>query len=163
MRGSDQLIHSQSIQIEKDSSSSKEEVLLDWKQPLSDVLAKSHYEIKNEKAWASLCHSLRELCPETKWLSICEASKEDVSKSIETFQAWINLLIATPEWPFPDQVILMMSAGEEFKILFSKKITLLPYAVPFSNITVTPWRDNHMTGWKIQKGITFNGSKAGEA
>lgn len=162
MRVSDQLNHSQSIQIEN-GKSSQEEVVLDWKQPLSDVLAKSFYEIKNEKAWASLCQTMRESCPETKWLSICEASKADVSESIKTFQAWINLLIATPEWPFPEQVILMMSAGEEFKILFSKNTTLLPYVVPFSNITVTPWRDNHTNGWKIQKGLTFNASKAGEA
>lgn len=161
MRVSDQVNYSQSIQIENDKSSN-EEVVLDWKQPLADVLTKSHYETKNEKAWASLCHSMRELCPETKWLSICEASKEDHSESIKSFEAWINLLIATPEWPFPDQVILMMSEGE-FKILFSKTTTLLPYAVPFANITVTPWRDNHTNGWKIQKGITFNGSKAGEA
>jgi len=163
VRVSDQLNHSQSIQIEKNTTTSQEEVVLDWKQPLADVLAKPHYEIKNEKAWASLCHSVRELCPETKWLSICEASKEDITESIKTFHSWIQLLIATPEWPFPEQVILMMSAGEEFKILFSKNTTLLPYVVPFSNITVTPWRDNHTNGWKIQKGVTFNGSKAGEA
>jgi hypothetical protein len=161
VRVSDELIHSQSIQIESDKSSS-EEVVLNWKQPLSDVLAKSHYEMKNEKAWASLCQSVRELCPETKWLSICESTKEDLTESIATFSSWITKLLATPEWPFPEQIILMMTASQEFKILFPKN-TKLPYMIPFSNMTVTPWRDNHTSGWKVQKVKTFNGSKAGEA
>lgn len=161
MRVSDQFNHSQSIQIEKEKSS-QEEVYLDWKQPISDVLSKPHFELKNQKAWASVCSSIRELCPETKWLSICEASSEDISESIESFGGWIHKLITTPEWPFPDQVILMITANKEFKILFSKN-TKLPYIVPFSSITVTPWRDNHTSGWKVQKSKTFNSSKAGEA
>lgn len=163
MRVSEQVIKT-SIQHENDIQvPSQEEVELDWKKSLTEVLSKSHYEMKNDKAWANFSQSMRELCPETTWLSICENSnKEDDTHTIASIQDWLEKLVATEAWPFPEKVILMMEAGKEYKVIFAKG-TKLPFIESSEDIICSPWKDNHSVGWKIQKSEPFKINKAGIA
>lgn len=124
---------------------------LSWQSVLVQSLGKSEKQILTERAWGNLCQRMRDLCPETKWISIFEQSEKNDQRLIKSIQVWLETLVTTAEWPFPEQVILMSASDIDgsFRIIFNKNTTKLPYNIPPRAITVSPCRDEHTIGWRI--------------
>ena len=139
----------------------KHEQSISWRDALTLGQGKNESQIKSERAWGLLCTSMRELCPETEWISLAtEQSLYNASEEIASIQNWFECLIGSVEWPFPKQIIIM-TEKDNWKIVFEKS-TKLPFITPPSNLTVTPWRDIHSIGWKIQAINSYNVSKVGQ-
>lgn len=140
----------------------RHEQSLSWRDALTVGLGKNESQIESERAWGRLCTSMRELSPETEWISLAtEQALDNVSEQIAAIQNWFECLIGSAEWPFPKQVIIM-AEKDNWKIVFEKS-TKLPFISPPANLTVVPWRDSHSIGWKIQAINSYNVSKVGEA
>jgi hypothetical protein len=142
--------------------SSTQEVSLNWKNTLEEILCKNPEQINSERAWAKLCSRIRDLCPETSWFSICEDTEINQLENIQAIGFWLETMISGSEWPFPVKVIVT-STKDSWKILFSEEISKLPFATPPAGLTITPWRDKHTSGWKIKAIDSFNVIKEGEA
>lgn len=158
-------VHTETLRRDPQTVSTPDELTINWKSTLQLALCKSHQLQATERAWAHLASSMRDLCPETTWLTIAESYEVDEPENIKSFQDWLEALIATPEWPFPEQVIITSTGGKNpsWKILFDKKVTKIPFTTPPMGLSVVPWRDKHNAGWKIAVVDNFNVSKAGEA
>jgi hypothetical protein len=150
---------------EIEEAKAKQEVSLDWKKSLSIALCKSEKQLTNERTWAKFITRMRDLCPETTWFSIGECTESLDHKSIVAIQFWLESLVSNPEWPFPEQVILMTpnKNNKSFKVIFPKSISKLPYTQPPRGLSATKWKDKYSCGWKITQAETFNSTKAGEA
>lgn len=155
--------------LQKESNSTpvvQNQTHFDWKKSLAMGLCPNEAQIKSERAWSVMISDLRELCPETIWMSICEDKFEaaDFNK-ISSFHKWLNAIVAQPEWPFPKQVILVASTinGRNFKVLFDKIEFRLPFVSHSADITITPWKDKFSSGWKFVPINTFTVNKAGQA
>lgn len=161
------LIEQRLPQLPLEQEKLNEEVQVDWRDILKTALCANESEINTQRKWSTFTQRLRELCPETEWLFIREdgyTSKE--AKMISEIQSWMEALIVSLEWPFPERVIISAhSSGKEriYKISFSQKIGTLPYTPAPSTITVTPWKDEHSIGWKIRFLNSYSVHKAGEA
>lgn len=142
-----------------------EELTINWKSALYLALCKTENLQATERAWSQLCSSIRDLCPETTWITIAESHEIHNLHSVRSFQTWLEALIATPEWPFPKQVIITTSGDKNhsWKILFDKSISKIPYTTPPKGLSISPWKDKHNSGWKVMAVDTFNVNKAGEA
>lgn len=142
------------------------ETNIDWKKSLALGLCPTEAQVKSERAWSMMISDLRELCPETIWMSICEDKFEaaDYNK-IFAFHKWLHAIVAQPEWPFPKRVILVASNinGRNFKVLFDKIEFRLPFVPHPAGITITPWKDKYSSGWKLTPANTFTVNKAGQA
>ncbi len=135
---------------------------INWRDALTAGLGKSNSHIESERAWGCLCSSMRELCPETEWISLTsEQALGSAKEQVRALQSWLENLVGSAEWPFPKKVMLIAEL-DNWKIVFEKS-TKLPFIIPPSNLTVSPWRDLHSTGWKVQAINSYNVSKVGEA
>lgn len=142
-----------------------QETEVNWRSALTTALCKTDSSIKAERSWAKLCETMRCICPETNWLSICDDNFSLADeKAINSISKWLKALVISPDWSFPENVILMSTHDKSphWKIIFSGKNIKLPYAIPPHNITVVPWRDKHSSGWKIIPVDSFNSTNAGE-
>ena len=151
---------------QQESSVESVESVINWKITLHNGLGKSSSLIGFERAWAKLCSRMRTLCPETNWISICESCEEIDTRTVIAIQYWLESVIATPEWPFPEQVIISASGGEQpvFRIMLSlQKKTNLPIGKVPNGISVLFWKDNYSHGWLIKSAETFSVNKTGEA
>lgn len=133
-----------------------------WRDALAIGLGKSDSQIESQRAWGRLCASMRELCPETEWISLAtDQALDNSTEQITAIQVWFERLIASVDWPFPKQIIIQ-AEKDNWKMVFEKS-TKLPFITPPTNLTVIPWRDKHSVGWKIQAINSYNVSKVGEA
>lgn len=150
---------------EKDQTSTKSiEVEYNWKSALEMGMCKSLQEIKAERSWAGFIARMREICPESNWVSICETPTPKGRQSLLAIQNWMESIVATPEWPFPEQVLIMSSGkkNNSWLILIPKSASRLPYIPSPEGIIITPWSDKHSAGWKIIQELPYNMNKAGE-
>jgi hypothetical protein len=129
-----------------------EEQIFSWKDVLKSSLGKTEKQINSERSWAKLCQRMRDLCPETTWLSICEQSEQSSQILIPSFQSWLESLVATVEWPFPESVILISSGNSKpsVSIIFNKTIHTLPFSPPPKGLSIMACRDEYTHGWLIQ-------------
>lgn len=137
---------------------------LNWKAALTLSQGKTETHLLADRAWGRLCAHIRELCPETEWISIVSnqsQTQSHTSENITALQTWIEALIASPAWPFPKQVI-MLSENDGWKFLIEKS-SKIPFVTPPHCLSIIPVTDNHCRGWKIQALNSFNISRAGAA
>lgn len=150
----------------QENTSQSVETVVDWKSTLHTGLGKTSSLIGFERTWSKLCSHMRTLCPETNWISICESCEDIDTRTVISIQYWLESLIVTPEWPFPEQVILSATGGEQsiFKVMItSQKKGELPYGNPPRSISVIFWKDKYSHGWMIKPAETFSVNKTGEA
>jgi hypothetical protein len=154
----------QVIQTTNIENNVSKEMDVDWKDVLSLGLCKSSSQISVERTWAKLCSDIRNLCPETNWLTITEDLNICDTKTISAIHHWLEALVATPEWPFPKQVTLMINGNKDhcFSILFQGSIAKLPFFVPPTGFALSPWRNEHFSGWKVIQSSVVNSNKIGE-
>lgn len=141
---------------------------IDWKNPLVMGLSgRSEMNIKADKVWSLFAENIKKHCPETAWFFIHEdGTVEDEPGYIKSIHTWVKALIASPEWPFPEQVIVMSEIKNNkrsWKVIFPKVQKRLPYCEPPRGLTVIPYRDKFSGGWRIIPETTFENEKAGEA
>lgn len=135
-----------------------------WKSTLA-ALCRPQDQVSTDRSWSRLCSTMRELCPETKWFSVFADSPAVSSAFITSVQTWLETLITSPEWPFPEQVILTSEGRTEpsVKIIFSKDTKKIPFVETPEGITVSPWKDKYSAGWKVSASEAYVVNKAGEA
>jgi hypothetical protein len=152
------------IQTTKIENNISKETDLEWKDVLSFGLCKSKSQILVERTWAKLCLDMRTLCPETTWLTITEDLNTCDSITISAIHHWLEALITTPEWPFPQQVTLMINGNKDhcFSILFQGSIAKLPFYIPPTGFSLSPWRTEHFSGWKLIQSSVINSNQIGE-
>ncbi|HXH73746.1 MAG TPA: hypothetical protein VNJ08_02205 [Bacteriovoracaceae bacterium] len=142
------------------------EVVINWKRALNEVLCKSEDQTDSERNWARLCNRLRDLCPETNWIFIHDYQTVPQKEDLEALHVWLEGLIAVPTWPFPEQLILTSECNNNehsWKLLFSRKVDKLPFSTPPLSLTIIPFHDQHSSGWHIRAIDSFTINQAGEA
>jgi hypothetical protein len=136
---------------------------LDWRNTLNELNGNPLSQLESERAWGKLCSDLRNLCPETNWISLCKGFENIQVKDIQNLSSWIKSLIATEGWPFPDKVLLIaLGNTPAWKVIFPKG-TVLPYLTPPLELTVTATRTEATVGWKISAQESYNLSIEGQA
>jgi hypothetical protein len=140
---------------------------LSWEKILHLSLAASPEEIAIQRSWGTLAARLRDLAPETEWLFLREETPHpNEAVLVARLQRWLEALVTGPAWPAPVRVIVTAegSARERsWKVAADKAIGSLPYTPPPASLNVTPWKDQHLVGWKIRPIYSFTVNKAGEA
>lgn len=149
-----------------ESTSTLESSELNWKASLKKSLCKNQNEISVERDWATLSATMRSLCPETTWITICENKFDTENNKFPQITNWLSSLIAVPEWPFPEKVLITSSFDGDvstLRIIFLNIQSNLPYMTPPSGLLVTPWKDKYSTGWEIKNIDSYIINKSGEA
>ncbi len=144
------------------------QTVYDWKVVLDKGLGDDKNVIYQEKAWAQLCSKMREACPETNWYAISERVEKctpDRAVTIDAIGKWLNNLLASSEWPFPEKIILVsvQRPTPSWKIIFEGNYKKLPFTNPPLSLSVIPFRDKFSSGWTIHEIDSYNISKVGEA
>ena len=85
-----------------------------WKDILAIGLAHSDEQISAERKWSQVCSLLRDLCPETEWISIAQIGVKANAQLIDESITILKKMIAHPTWPFPKKVILSLNSSESF-------------------------------------------------
>lgn len=148
-----------------DNLQDKQELDVNWRSALSTAICKTDSSIRAERSWAKLLETMRCICPETTWLSVCDNQFTiDDEKKIGSILIWLKALVVNPDWSFPENVILSSSndKSRNWKLIFFGKEFKLPYEIPPQNITVVPWRDKYSSGWKIIPVDSYNSTNVGE-
>lgn len=150
---------------QNNKTQSSAEVQLDWKNVLQHGLAKSQQAVQADKAWASFISQIREKCPETNWLTISEEFHASHTHLLRPFQSWVDSLIASPDWPFPDQVLIIALGRKipSWLVVMSHQPSRLPLFNSPEGLLITPWKDKYVSGWKITEEKNYNLNKSGEA
>lgn len=141
------------------------DIELEWRDVLSVGLCKTSSQITTERTWSKLCTHIRDLCPETNWLAVTEELDACDSKMITAIHVWLESLVATPEWPFPNMVTLMISGkgSPSFEIIFNKSVSKIPFCTPPKELSVMPCRSEHFSGWKLFLSDKIHLSQIGQA
>lgn len=142
------------------------EVVINWKRALTEVLCRNEEQTSSERNWARLCVRLRDLCPETKWTFIHNIQSYAQKEDIEALHVWLESLVADPSWPFPEHIIITSECHNKehsWKLLFPRTVVKLPFATPPHSLTIVPYYDKQSSGWHIRAIDSFTINQAGEA
>lgn len=128
-----------------------QEQKLDWKRVLRERLCLSPEALSVERSLAKLLKRMRDLCPETQWLSISEANPFLDQKTILTIQFWLEKAVSDEAWPFPEKVILTSprTKGDGFRIIIPNQPKLPAIKNTIKNMRITSFSHNNVCGWKI--------------
>ncbi|MGE3609944.1 MAG: hypothetical protein AB7I27_10195 [Bacteriovoracaceae bacterium] len=147
---------------------SPSEHVIDWKKILNESLSgRSSLSIQIERNRASLTQSMRELCPETNWLFIFEGDYRQLEiDHSSVIKSWLEKLVTLPEWPFPEQVIIICETTHQkssWYLLFSNKLKMskMPFSELPDGLIATPYKDKYSVGWKISLDLQINLGRTG--
>lgn len=140
---------------------------IDWKSILQSTLAPSQAATETQRLWGKLSSHIRSLCPESDWIFIREESQNvQETAFLPHIQRWLESLIANPAWPFPEKIYLTAeSSGAEriWKLYIDEADGALPYVAISSKMTITPFKETRLRGWKISSSPAYHINKSGEA
>lgn len=151
--------------IEINSNSENEcEKEIDWKKTLSTHFSRPHEILQAERMWSMFCTHLRDLCPETQWISIARIEHSIDINLLNECEIWIESLVASAQWPFPEKIILTFNNQEHFKLKISlitdKKISFNSFS---KTLAFTPESSTHDCSWVIEKKVSKKNFLQGEA
>jgi len=138
---------------DKDNVSDKEQSReIDWKSILVSNYSKSHEILSSERAWSKFCINLRDLCPETQWISISQIENPIEQDLLNECESLIKRLVASSQWPFPERIVLAFNNKTNFKLKVSlitnKEITFDFFS---KKLTLTPAPSPYTCSWEIEK------------
>lgn len=140
---------------------------IDWKSILKATMAPSQSAIELQRQWGRLSSHMRSLCPESDWIFIREESvTAEENKFLPLIQKWLESLIANPAWPFPEKIYLTTetSRGEKtWKLFIDEKSGAIPFIEISSHLTIAPFQEGRLRGWKITSSPAYHINKSGEA
>ncbi len=138
-----------------------------WETILKISLASSPEEIAIQRSWGAFSSSLRDIAPETEWLFLREEnSHPNEAVLVARLQRWLESIVTSVSWPSPPRVIITAEGNAQersWKIVFDKASGSFPYTQPPASLNVTPYKDQHLVGWKVRPIYSFTVNKAGEA
>ena len=114
---------------------------VDWKKILVSNYSKPRVILTAERSWSKFCINLRDLCPETQWISISQIEKPIEQDLLNECESLLKTLIASSQWPFPEKIVLAFNNTSHFKLKISlitnKEITFDFFSKKL-NLTTTP-------------------------
>lgn len=124
---------------------------LDWKKVLRERFCLNSESLSNERSLGKLLKRMRDLCPETQWLSIAEANPHLDQKAILAIQFFLEKAISDEAWPFPERIVLVSprSKDDGFRIIIPNQKNLPTIKNTLKNIRITSFSQNNICGWKI--------------
>lgn len=148
------------------TSSPKDEVVVDWKSGLViGLVGETEVSISSKRAWARFSSDIRDLCPETNWIFI-NSHELPNETLIHSLKGWLTQLVAVPEWPFPEEVIIVSESKNSkfrWRLTFRNHTGKIPFQEPPPGLTLSPFRNKALSGWLITENDSFETTKAGEA
>ena len=141
------------INKEQLTKSENQNVNLNWKKALSDVVASELDQVISLRNWATFSQKLKNLCPETEWYFIREEDKYSNDKELISLTwDWINKVVANPAWPFPERITCSIESkkSERFiRIAIMSSEGVIPFVSPHQDLCVAPWKKDQTHGWKV--------------
>lgn len=152
----------------KKHDSSEPIIEVSWKNVLKEILGAPSDRTDSQRCWSDFASHLREQFPETQWFFIRQEDRElNESSMLQSIHQWLTKVIDTPEWPLPESAIIS-SEGEGknrcWVVSFPRSAGPLPRsAISLTSLTMVPWGNEHLHGWKILNIKPYTVNKTGEA
>ena len=139
------------------------ETEIDWRKILQNNFSKSENILQSERMWSTFCTQMRDLCPETQWLSIAQINNPIDRNLLHECKSWLTSLVASSQWPFPEKVILTFNNSAHFKLKISL-VTESKLSFDFfsKSLILTPEMSAYACTWVIEKGTSKNKPLEGE-